>query len=389
MELNFLDVEMKRLLLMATLMATIVTACTTREGVSTRISGRFVGNEVDTVYLERVNDMFAAPERLEGVALADNGAFSFEFQAAEGSPRLYKLTFSDDTRPVTLAVTAGEEIYLESAGDIFLNYTVEGSEESALICEFNRTYFAACDQLARIAENINRTPESFGELKRQAFLLAQNAIQTQVRFVGSHQSTVAAIYALRYRVAEQYIPQLDGYGIGLAHYRSVYDAILERYPDSPYLALLEHDIAELSALRELGEQVEVINYPDLELEDIYKNSHRLSSLDGQVILLNFWSATSAQCNTLNAELKELYARYHDRGFEIYQVSADGDTSLWIEAVRQQRHPWISVHGGNNPEIFSLYNIATLPASYLIDREGNIEPCNYGLKELESELKRLL
>ena len=381
---------MKKLLFATLAMVAIITSCTTsNDGVKTTISGRFVGTKADSVFLERVSDNFTTPQRVGAVALADNGAFSFEFGVEESSPRFYRLTFAEKSRPVTLVVAPGDDITLESAGDIFLNYTVEGSEESALICEFNRTYFAACDQLARIAENINRTPESFGELKRQAFLLAQNAIQTQVRFVGSHQSTVAAIYALRYRVAEQYIPQLDGYGIGLAHYRSVYDAILERYPDSPYLALLEHDIAELSALRELGEQVEVINYPDLELEDIYKNSHRLSTLDGQVILLNFWSATSAQCNTLNAELKELYARYHDRGFEIYQVSADGDTSLWIEAVRQQRHPWISVHGGNNPEIFSLYNIATLPASYLIDREGNIEPCNYGLKELESELKRLL
>jgi hypothetical protein len=48
-----------------------------------------------------------------------------------------------------------------------------------------------------------------------------------------------------------------------------------------------------------------------------------------------------------------------------------------------------VFGGDNPEVFSLYNIAQLPASYLIDREGNIEPCNYDIKGLEARLKREL
>ena len=90
--------------------------------------------------------------------LADNGGFSFEFDVEEGaSPRFYKLTFSGATRPVTLVVNPGDNISLESAGDIFLNYEVEGSEESALIRDFNRSYFAAGDRLARIAESINIT----------------------------------------------------------------------------------------------------------------------------------------------------------------------------------------------------------------------------------------
>ena len=130
-------------------------------------------------------------------------------------------------------------------------------------------------------------------------------------------------------------------------------------------------------------------HPDLELEDIYKTKHRLSSLDGKVILLYFWSASNALCNNLNADLKPLYEHYSKRGFEVYHVSADADKAQWIEAVRQQGHPWISVYGGNNPEVFGLYNVTQLPASYLIDRRGNIEPCNYDIDGLEARLKRML
>ena len=322
--------------------------------------------------------------------MADNGAFSFEFDVEKSlSPRFYKLTFSGNTRPVTLVVKAGDKIELESAGDIFINYRVSGSEESALICEFNHAYFGACDRLARIAENLSTGSRTMSEMELQAYRTAQEAIQTQLRFVGSNQGRLAAFYAVRHNVAEQYIPQLSGYGVNVVHYRTVLDGLLSNYPDSPYIAVAEREIADMEALVELGENVETISYPDLELEDIYKTKHRLSSLDGKVILLYFWSASNALCNNLNADLKPLYEHYSKRGFEVYHVSADADKAQWIEAVRQQGHPWISVYGGNNPEVFGLYNVTQLPASYLIDRRGNIEPCNYDIDGLEARLKRML
>lgn len=382
---------MKRLFYAVLVAALMFAACTNSgRGVTTRISGRFVGSNVDTIYLERVADMSSAPERIAEGVIADNGAFSFEFDIEEGlSPRFYKLSFSGNTRPVTLVVEAGDDIVLESAGDIFLNYRVEGSEESALICEFNHAYFGACDRLARIAENISAGGRAMSDLELQAFRTAQEAIQAQLRFVGANQGRLAAFYAVRHNVAEQYIPQLVGYGVTLIHYRAVLDGLLRNYPDSPYIATVEREIAEMERIAEISDSVEVVSYPDLELEDIYKDKHRLSSLDGKVVLLYFWSASDALCNNLNAELKPLYERYAARGFEVYHVSADMDKATWIEAVRQQRLPWISVFGGDNPEVFSLYNIAQLPASYLIDKEGNIEPCNYDIKGLEARLKREL
>jgi hypothetical protein len=93
-----------------------------------------VGANVDSVFLERISDKFDKSERLDGVALKDNGAFGFEFNIEDGeTPRFYRLTFSDKSRPVTLVVSPGDNIKIESAGNIFLNYRVEGSEESALI----------------------------------------------------------------------------------------------------------------------------------------------------------------------------------------------------------------------------------------------------------------
>jgi peroxiredoxin len=378
---------MKRYIFAVVTLAMFMVACGGEfGGANTTISGRFVGSGVDSVFLERVADNFATSERVDGVALQDNGGFSFAISLDETSPRFYKLTFGANSRPVTLVVAAGDDIKLEAAGDIFLNYTVEGSEESALIREFNRDYFTPCDQLALIAERLHTDSRYTGV---EAYRAAQQAMKAQVRFVGTNMQSLAAVYALRHAVAEQYIPQLDGYGVTLAHYNAVLEGLKVKYPDSPYIAVLEQDIAEQEAVIDVLNKVEIASYPDIELQDMYRKKHRLASLSGGVTLLYFWISESALCNNINAELKELYERYHDKGFEVYHVSADADEAVWIDAVRQQRHPWISVYGGMSADVFTLFGVETLPKAYIIDREGNVSVAPLAMDILEREIKRCL
>ena len=379
---------MKRLIFALVVVASMLTSCATDNNMtSATISGRFVGSGADTIFLDRISDNFTSPERIAASPLADNGAFSFTVAIEEGaSPRFYKLSAKNMSRPVMLIVAPEDNITLESAGDIFLNYEVEGSEESALIRQFNRDYFSACDRLAFIADDLGAT-RSYNE--QDAYRAAQEAIHAQLRFVGTYQNKLAAFYAMRHTVAEQYIPMLEGLGITLAHYRAVLEGIRVSYPDSPYIAIIEHEIEQTEAFVELAQNVEYVSYPEIELEDMYKQKHKLSSLEGQVVLLYFWSAESVLCNNLNADLKDIYERYHDDGFEIYHVSADADIPMWIEVVRQQGLPWISVSGGNNAEVFTLYNVTSLPTAYLIDREGTMKLVESDIDKLERDIRALL
>lgn len=378
---------MKRAIFAIVMMVGMLSCATDTKRVNTTISGRFVGSGVDSIYLERMSDSFSEPERVAAACLEDNGAFRFELSIdEESSPRFYRINTQRGGRPVTLVVKPEDNIVLESAGDIFLNYTVEGSEESVLIKEFNREYFKACDQLALVAERLGMR---VAYTEKEAYRLATEAIKSQIRFVASHPKTLAAFYAMRHNVAERYIPQLDGYGITILHYRTVLEGLREAYPDSPYLAIIEREIAEMEAMIDLVDNVKIISYPDIELADMYKTKHKLSSLEGKVVLLYFWTMESALCNNLNAELKELYNKYNSEGFEVYHISADSDEALWIEAVRQQKHPWISVFGGNAMDVFSLYNVVKLPTAYLINRDGDMSVAPLNISALEREIKSSL
>jgi peroxiredoxin len=381
--------EMKRLILALVAIAAMLTSCATNE-VKTTIEGRFVGNRVDSVFLEQVSDMYDAVNRLSGVALASDSSFKFEFKMAKGSsPRFFRLTFDSTIRPITLVVKPGDNIYLDSAGDIFLNYEVQNSEESKLIEVFNKEYFASVDRLAHLSEQIAKREQGAQALSMQAYAAAKGAMQAQVRFVGSHQNTLAAFYAARQHVVEEYVPQLEGKGISLPHIQALKEGLEQSYPDSPFIALLERDITEAQALVDLADKVVETSYPDITLEDMYKKKHSLSSYDGKVVLLYFWSAELAICNNINAELKTLYEKYHDQGFEVFQVSADAERALWIEAVRAQQLPWPSLFAGDEGRVFTLYSVAQLPTAYIISRDGTLTNCPLASSELELEIKKRL
>jgi peroxiredoxin len=381
---------MKKLLFAITAMAIILSSCSKEPVANTTIEGRFVASGADSVYLERISDKFDMAEPMGAVAIKEDGSFGFDLTIAEEeSPRFYRLTFAESSRPVTLVVAPGDEIKLESAGDIFLNYSVEGSEESALIANFSHEYFTAVDELANIAENQLVASGSNQKLERRAYDLAREAMLAQMRFVGSNQESLAAIYALRHHVAEQYIPQLDGQGISIVHYRSVLEGIKSKYPTSPYIAVLERNIAESEAFARVLGDVKEVSYPDLELTDIYGKKHTLSAYDGKVVLLYFWSALNPKSNNLNADLKALYEEYHDKGFEIYQVSVDSDKESWIAAISEQNMPWPSLYTAGDVRVVDLYNVEKIPTTYIIDRNGDIKAVEENIADIKREVKRLI
>ena len=151
---------------------------------------------------------------------------------------------------------------------------------------------------------------------------------------------------------------------------------------------LSNDIARMEARISLMNSIETRTYPELEGKDMYGNEVALSSLEGNIVLVDFWSAESGSSNAFNAELKEIYAKYESEGFRVYQVSADLSKAVWVTAVQEQRLPWISVcdFRGEASPMLHAYNVRKLPSNYLIDREGNIIGKDLYSKALEDKLE---
>ena len=358
----------KSKIVMGILAAATLGAC---QSSKVKISGRLVGADARQVYIEQLSAGGKAP-LIDSVSLDDAGNYRFELKNVPSTPSLYTISYNGESVPVL--IEGGDRLTINSAGSFARNYTVEGNEESSLLREFNLAYVEGAEKLNDIAAAYARNGQSEEELKRLAKAYSDEYLRikrAQLAFIVEHKASIAAVYALSQRLpGDRYL--FNGQGDAV-YYRTVADALEERYPQSPYLASLHAEISRLDALQNLSATVSEAGFPDLEIADMYGKKVRLSSLEGNVVLIDFWSPSLGNSNALNADLKQLYEKYHDSGFEVYQVAVETSKPMWINTVQEQSLPWISVcdlRGEASPAL-TIYNVRKLPANYLIDRKGDI------------------
>ena len=90
-------------------------------------------------------------------------------------------------------------------------------------------------------------------------------------------------------------------------------------------------------------------------------------------------------------LVENYAKYHDKGFEIYGVSLDRSKEAWESAIVDNDMTWLNVIGLDNTEnsVLEDYMIQNIPANFLIDQNGKIIATKLRGEALGNKLTELL
>lgn len=375
---------MKKLFPLICISVLALTGC--RSAKVVEVSGKLLGINAANVYLEDMS--LTGQSVMDTVELAPDGSYKFVLNNVPSTPTMYNIIYNNERIPLLLS--GGENVRVNSLGSVAANYTVEGSEESELLRIFNQNYISnvvvlndlmsqyAHSQDADRKELASRYSEKYRELKRQ-----------QITFIVENKDKVASVYALYQRLpGERFLANSES---DIIYFRTVADALTESHPESPYIITLRNDIARMEARASLMQSIEERSYPDLAAQDMYGNEIRLSSLDGDVILVDFWSAETGNSNVLNADLKEIYEKYHDQGFSVYQVSVDIVKSVWVTAVQEQRLPWVSVcdFKGERSPMLGVYNVQRIPANYLIDRRGVIVGKDLYGKALEGKVQELL
>ena len=374
---------MNKLFLVAAALLMALSSC---QSTKVKISGRFVGSEADMVYLEQtsaLNQML-----IDSVKLSEDGNFMLNLDKVSATPSLYHIVYEGNRIPLLLQ--GGDHITVSSAGNALRNYTVEGSEESELLHEFNHSYVEGVIALNELMSRLTADDLSDDERQKLAveYTKQKNEIkQNQLRFIIENKDRIAAVYALYQRLPGD-VNLFNG-NSDVIYYRTVAEAIAESYPESLYLPLLRSQIARMDAQISLLSQVKTMNFPEISMPDMYGNEQKLSALEGKVILLHFWSAAVGNSNSFNADLKKVYEKYHDQGLEIFQVDVDTSKALWINTVQNQQLPWISVCDllGEASPVVGAYNVSSLPSNYLISRDGNILGKDLMGEQLEQAIKK--
>lgn len=367
--------NMKKILLFF-LAALLAVSCGKNRPV--KISGSFPGLDKEMVYLELTTTK--ERKKIDSAEINRKGNFSFRTKLPTPTPAFVNLICNQHTIP--LIVSPGERVHVEAIGNLTYNYSVKGSPDSELLQAFSVMYnsgVATLDSLYYLysetsgfkSDDVRRQ-----ELRKEYAQAYYRFKREHITFIVTHANSMASLYALYQRLPND--ASLFNENDDVIYYRLVADSLSLRYPLSPHVIALRKEVESRTKAQELQQEVhkkmaEPSTYLDIELPDMFGKKQRLSSLEGKVVLIDFWSATDKRSSILNAELKELYADYHAQGFEVYQVSLDGDRSLWIEAVQGQKLPWISVNdpGGLAGTVARSYNVRSVPSNILLNREGTV------------------
>ncbi len=376
----FLPITMKKLIMKKFFALFFVSLCVLSCGQNKKayISGTFAGITDDTVYLQLVTT--------QGVSMVDSsqiskkGEFKFTVKMPAPIPTFYNIIYKQNIIP--LLVAPKDHININSVCDIALNYEVEGSEDSKKLKQFYSSFYSGAEKLDSLSYAYNSLPSAKNYDPQRNQLLqdyAQEFIRLkreQIEFIVKNASSMASLYALYHKFPSG--QPLFNIANDITYYKMIYDSLSPKYAESRHIAVLEDDINAYYRVQELSEQLDaqadnMLGYPDIEMQDMYGKTHKLSSLNGKVILLDFWISSLDASKASNAELKEIYSEFAKKGFEIYQVSLDTEKAEWITSVQNQKLPWISVCDFDGTQSIAVlhYNIQKIPANIIIDKNGNV------------------
>ncbi len=166
---------------------------------------------------------------------------------------------------------------------------------------------------------------------------------------------------------------------------TVFTKLIHKYPSDDYIRYRWNKLVS-DKLLAVG-----VMAPDFTLPDTNGVRRSLQEFRGKVVVIDFWASWCRPCRQENPNMVRLYRDYHDKGLEILGVSLDGDRESWMQAIHKDGLYWTQVSDLKrwNSAAGQLYQISSIPATIVVDKEGRIAAKNLRGDELRAKIQQML
>lgn len=112
--------------------------------------------------------------------------------------------------------------------------------------------------------------------------------------------------------------------------------------------------------------------PDARFNTLYGQHIDMHSLQGKVVLVNFWATDCVICNAEMPELVQTYQDYQRKGFEVIAVAMPYDPpGLVVHYIQTKKLPFPVAHDQQGALLQQFGGVTGTPTAYLYDKQGKL------------------
>ena len=360
-----------------------------------KIEGNITDAKDRVIYLENVG--IEGTEVLDSIVLTEEGGFAFAENATD-DPEFYRLRIEGNI--INISIDSTETIKIKASyPTMSYDYTVEGSYNCEKIKELSVKQSRIQGVISKIFNDPTLNYQASGDSANNVI----NRYKAEIRrdYIYKEPMMSYAYFALFHTIGGRPIFN-PAYGKNDVKAFSAVATSWDMYHPNSLRGQNLHNITlegiknnrivrnDMIQAQNEYLQAQEFNPTLLTMVDNNGQQKSLSDLKGKVVMLDFHLFGHEKSTERIMQMRELYNKYHDRGFEIYQISFDTNAHFW--KTQTEALPWISVRAEDDTQMSnlqSMYNIFAIPAYFIIDRNGVIQKRDLQIKDINQTINSLL
>lgn len=318
-------------------------------------------------------------------ATIENGKFVIEGKVTE--PELYFLQVDKNPAKLPFILENGT-IKVELNKDTITNTKISGTYNNDELVAFNKDTKVLETKIAKFQQDNGAAMQearakndtvAINNLMKGYNALNEEMVNSNVKYAESHPKSFLSVLILERLF---YAPEPD-----FAKIEKIFNS-------------LASDIKNTTSGKKIKQKLDAHNSvqvgkkaPDFSAKNPDGKTVSLKESMGKVTIIDFWASWCGPCRQENPNVVALYNEFHDKGLNIIGVSLDqeGKADAWKKAIADDKLTWPQISNLKfwNDPIAKKYNVASIPATFILDANGTIVAKDLRGDELKAKVKELL